>query len=106
MDVASGYSLTRSLLVKVIETGDEEIILSPEDKKGIGASFLADLNKELKAKGKKGEVTVAEETRPMKGGFVLRSGRKETNATYEAMLEEMRDEAELEISNALFKEAR
>ena len=105
-DVTSGYSLTRSLLLKVIDKGDEEIVFSPEDKKGVGTSFLAELNKELKARGLKGEVTVSEETRPMKGGFVLKSGRKETNATYEAMLEEMRDDAELEISNALFKEAR
>lgn len=105
-DVASGYSLTRELLLKVIATGDEEIVLSPEDQKGMGGSFLADLNKELKEKGLKGEVRISDETRPMKGGFILKSGRKETNASYEAMLETMRDDAELEISNALFKEAK
>jgi len=105
-DLESGYSLTRSLLLKVIVTGDEEIVLSPEDKKGIGGDFLAGLNKELRAKGLKGEVKIADDTRPMKGGFVLRSGRKETNVTFEAMIAEMRDDAELEISNALFKEAQ
>ncbi len=105
-DVESGYALTRSLLLKVIRTGDEEIVFSSEDRKGVGASFLADLNRELKGKGLKGEVTISDETRPMKGGFVLRSGRKETNATHEAMLGTMRDDAEIEISNALFKGAQ
>jgi V/A-type H+-transporting ATPase subunit E len=105
-DVEGGYALTKSLLLKVIETGNEEIVLSPEDKKRISTSFLAGLNKELKGKGLKGEVKVAEDTRPMKGGFVLRSGRRETNVTFESMLAVMRDEVELEISNALFKEAR
>lgn len=104
-DVQGGYALTKSLLLTVIETGDEEIVLSPEDKKEMGESFLAGLNKELKNRGLKGKVKVAEDTRPMKGGFVLRSGRKETNATFESMLAVMRDETELEISNALFKEA-
>jgi len=105
-DVESGYSLTRSLLLKVIDTGEEEIVLSPEDKKGISTGFLAGLNKELEGKGLKGNVKIADDTRPMKGGFILRSGRKETNVSFEAMIDEMRDEAELEISNVLFKEAR
>ena len=105
-DVEGGYALTKSLLLKAIETGDEEIVFSPEDKKEVGNSFLADLNRELKSKGLKGEVTIADETRPMEGGFILKSGRKETNATYEVTLEMMRDEAELEISNALFKGAQ
>jgi V/A-type H+-transporting ATPase subunit E len=104
-DVKGGYALTRALLLKVIETGTEEIVFSPEDKKGVGTSFLAGLNKELESKGLKGEVTISDETRSMKGGFVLKSGRKETNATYEAMLETMRDDAELEVSKVLFKEA-
>lgn len=103
-DVKSGYELTKSLLLKVIETGDEEIVLSPEDKKGMSKAFLAGLNEELKKKGLKGEVTTAQDTRPMRGGFILRSGRKETNVTFESMLAVIRDEAELEISDALFKE--
>lgn len=104
-DVESGYSLTRSLLLKVIDTGHEEIVLSPEDKKEIGAEFLAGLNKELGARGLKGNVKIADDTRPMRGGFILRSGRKETNVTFEAMVDEMRDDADIEISNALFKKA-
>jgi V/A-type H+-transporting ATPase subunit E len=105
-DVDGGYALTKSLLLKEIKTGDEEIILSPEDKKGVGASFLAGINRELKSKGLKGEVTIADEPRRMKGGFILKSGRKEINATYEAMLEMIRDDAELEISTVLFKGAQ
>ncbi len=104
-DVESGYSLTKALLLKEIRTGDEEIVLSPEDKQKLGGRFLDDLNRELEAKGLKGDVKIAEDTRPMKGGFVLRSGRRETNATFESMLSVLRDEVELEVSDALFEEA-
>jgi vacuolar-type H+-ATPase subunit E/Vma4 len=39
-DRDGGYSLTRDLLLKAIEVGDEEIIVSPEDKGSIDRSFL------------------------------------------------------------------
>jgi len=105
-DVESDYALTRSLLLKVIIAGDEVIVFSPEDKERIGESFLNGLNRELKQRGLKGEVRVADDTRPMSGGFMLRSGRKEINVTFESMLGQIRDETEIEISDTLFKEAR
>jgi V/A-type H+-transporting ATPase subunit E len=105
-DVDGGYSLTKSLLLQEIASGDEEIVLSPEDKKNIGGDFVAALNRELESRGLKGEVKIADDTRPMKGGFILRSGRKEINVTFESMIAGIRDDAELEISDALFKEAK
>jgi V/A-type H+-transporting ATPase subunit E len=105
-DVEGGYSLTKTLLLRLIATGDEEIVVSPEDKENLGGAFLSDLNRQLKEKGLKGEVKIAADTQHMKGGFILRSGRKETNVTFESMLDSIRDDAEIEIAGVLFREAR
>jgi V/A-type H+-transporting ATPase subunit E len=104
-DRESGYSLTRDLLLKAIETGDEEIIVAPGDREAIGGSFLESLNGELRQAGKRGEVRLADETRDMKGGFVLRKGRAETNSSFETLLAMLRDEVETEIAGILFGES-
>ena len=101
-DRDGGYSLTRGLLLKAIETGDEEILVSPEDRQALSGSFLGDLNKELAATGRKGEVTLSEETRAIRGGFVLRRGRAETNSTFETLLTMLRDDVETEVADLLF----
>jgi V/A-type H+-transporting ATPase subunit E len=105
-DREGGYSLTRDLLFKAIESGDEEIILSPEDRQGITSSFLASLNDELRKQGKRGEIKLAEDTREIRGGFVLRHGRTEINSSFETLLAMLRDEVETEVANILFGESK
>jgi V/A-type H+-transporting ATPase subunit E len=101
-DRKRGYTITRKLLLSAVETGDEEIILSPEDKRHMEASFIKALNAELVKAGKRGEVTIAGETRDIKGGFVLRRGRAETNASFDTLLAMLRDDIEIEIADTLF----
>jgi V/A-type H+-transporting ATPase subunit E len=101
-DRKGGYSLTGKLLLGAIEVGDEEVILSPEDRKGIGASFIEGLNGELRKAGKRGEVRIAEETRDIGGGFILRRGRAETNGSFVTLLAMLRDDIETEVAGILF----
>jgi len=101
-DRKGGYALTRKLLLGAIEVGDEEIILSPEDKSSLGGSFVEDLNKELVKAGKRGEVKVAADTRDISGGFILRRGRAETNGSFNTLLATLRDEMETEVAEILF----
>jgi V/A-type H+-transporting ATPase subunit E len=101
-DREGGYSMTRDLLLKAVEVGDEELILSREDSEAIGNSFLVGLNKQLKAMGKRGEITLSQETRDIKGGFVLVRGRREVNSSFETILSMIRDEVETEVSGILF----
>jgi V/A-type H+-transporting ATPase subunit E len=103
-DRKGGYSLTRDLLLKAIETGNEEIIMAPEDKQAIGESFIEGVNRELRKAGKRGEVGLSEETRDISGGFILRRGRTETNASFDTLLTMLRDEVETEIATILFGE--
>jgi V/A-type H+-transporting ATPase subunit E len=101
-DRKGAYSLTRRLLLDAIETGDEEVIFSPEDKRGIGGSFIEGLNAELRKAGKRGQVKVSEETRPISGGFVLRRGRAEINAAFDTLLTMLRYDIETEVAGILF----
>ena len=55
----------------MILVGDEKLILNEEGKRIINESLINEINKELALKGKKGELTINEETRNFKGGFIL-----------------------------------
>jgi V/A-type H+-transporting ATPase subunit E len=105
-DREGGHALTRDLLLKAIEVGDEEIITSPEDRESIGKAFIKDLNAELAKTGRRGEVTLSDETRDIKGGFILRRGRAETNSTFETLLSMLRDDVETEVAELLFGEGK
>jgi V/A-type H+-transporting ATPase subunit E len=101
-DRKGGYALTRKLMLDAIEVGDEEVILSGEDRGGIGRAFIDDLNGELRKAGKRGEVKISEETREIRGGFVLRRGRVESNASFDTLLAMLRDEIETDVASILF----
>lgn len=52
-----------------------------------------------------GMLTVAEETRPMAGGVVLRDGKVETNCSFEMLLRLQREPMAAEVARVLFDEA-
>lgn len=103
-DRAGGYRFTRDLLMKAIETGSEEIIVAPDDRKAIKGSFIDSLNAELVKAGKKGEITLSDETRNIRGGFILRRGRVEINSRFDTLLTMLRDDVETEVAGILFGE--
>lgn len=96
-------SIFRELLLNTVETGSENIICSPRDAKRIPDNFWQDINKTLKEQGKKGEVTLSEESRDIQGGFILQLAGVEMNCSFESLLEMNRDELEPEIADLLFK---
>lgn len=103
-DRSGGYALTRSLLLKAVETGTEEIIVAPEDRKAIKKSFVDGLNSELVKAGKKGELELSEETRNIRGGFILKRGRAESNSSFDILLTMLRDDVETRVADILFGE--
>jgi V/A-type H+-transporting ATPase subunit E len=105
-DREGGYLLTRDLLLKAIESGDEEIIVSPEDRQAVTPAFLDSINGELRKAGKRAEVTLAEDTRAIRGGFILRRGQVEINASFETLLAMLRDEVETDVAGILFGESQ
>ena len=103
-DRAGGYGLTRDLLLKEIETGTEEIIVAPDDRKAIDKAFIDSINVEIVKAGKKGEITLSDETKDIRGGFILRRGRVELNSSFDTLLTMLRDDVETKVAAILFGE--
>ena len=90
------------MLINSVESGSEEIILSPRDKKRLSPNFVEEINKKLVAKGIKGSLSLSKESRDINGGFVLKSGDIETNSSFEALIRAKREEIEPEVIKVMF----
>lgn len=90
------------MLLAAAQSGNEEIIISPDDYERFTPEFLAKVNKELASRGKQGNLKLAAETRHLQGGFVLRAGELEINSSFEALLRMQREQLEPEVAAALF----
>jgi len=88
------------MIVNSVESGSEEIILSPKDKQRISPGFIENINK--KQKGIDGKIKLSEETKNISGGFILKSGDIEINNSFEAIIRMKREEVEAEVIKALF----
>jgi V/A-type H+-transporting ATPase subunit E len=93
------------LLLKTVETGDEEIILSKVEEDLIDGRFLQEANRQLSAGGRKGQLRLAEERRDLPGGFVLRRGKQEINCSLAALIHAVRQELEPRVAELLFSES-
>lgn len=83
-------------------SGDEKLILNEQGKKVVDEVLIKEINNELALKGKKGELTISLEIRDFKGGFILERDGIEINSTFEALVNSLRDELELEVAKELF----
>jgi len=92
----------KKLILDNIEKGDETIFIGHSDKNRISKDFIEDINKELKAKGKKGELKLSDSYLPVKGGIIIGSGAIRKNVSLELLLKDVREESETQISEILF----
>ncbi len=96
----------KTLFLKTVETGEEEVIIGKKDVRQITPSFLQTVNRELKKTGKEGKLRLGEPSSEIDGGFILRKGRKETDVTLSALFASARDELETEVAEILFGEEK
>ncbi len=94
-------SLLKQRLIACAVSGTGGIIVSKSEKR-IGQPFLDDVNKALKAKYGKGEVTLLNEKRDITGGFVYADGGLEIDMSFEALLGEAWQQSETEVASVLF----
>lgn len=97
-------SVIKDMILPHVQTGDEEIILSDRDKARLGDKFLKVVNRQLSEDGKKGDLTISQDTYDMLGGFVLRRGKIELNSSFESLFKSSRADLESEVSKILFPE--
>jgi len=93
----------KKIILNNIENGNEIIYISETDKKRITKVFIDDTNRELKNKGKKGELILDTSYIQIKGGVIIGSGNIRKNISLELLLQKAREEYEMEVNNQLFK---
>lgn len=74
-------SVLADLLVRASSSGREEVIFSPEDQPRVGKAAVKAANG---ASGK--QLTLSSQTRPIKGGFILKDGNIEMNCTFDTLV--------------------
>ena len=101
-------ALLAKLAVAASRTGREQVIFSQKDRSRYGKQAVTMANDMLAKKAgpraaeSAGMLTLAEESRPMAGGLILRDGRVETNCSFEVLIHLQRDALSAEVARVLF----
>jgi V/A-type H+-transporting ATPase subunit E len=74
-----------------------EVVLSPRDREEFGPWLVEEANAKLG-----GSLVLAEEARPLLGGFVLKTGQVETIVSLDETLDRLREELEPSVAAVLF----
>ncbi len=94
--------LISGLMVKAVETGDEEVIIGRKESR-IDDEFIKHINRKL-GSGFKGNLRPAKDKADIAGGFILRRGKIQVNVSTEVLFSEVREKLESELCNELFGE--
>ena len=92
-------ALLADLAVQASVTGREKLIFSAPDRARVGKAVVAAANGKL---AKDAMLTLAEETRPMDGGFILSDGAVEVNCTFDTLIRLQRGALSGEVAKVLF----
>lgn len=88
------------LLVQAAPNGRGAVIFAPAEKERIGEAAVRAANERLKG----GKLTLAEETWPLKGGFILSDGKVEVNCSFDTLVRLQKTETAGEVAKRLFSE--
>jgi V/A-type H+-transporting ATPase subunit E len=96
-------ALLAALAAQAASTGKEKLIFSQADRARVGKAVVVAANEKLTAAGRPASLTLAEETRPMEGGFVLSGGDVEVNCTFATLVRLQRSELAGQVAKVLFE---
>ncbi len=96
-------SLIKRSLLSNIDSGEEEIIVSPRDEEWMEGNFIKDLRKSLKEAGTTDEVRLSPELEAQERGFILKKKEMQINCTFSNLCLSLRDELEIEVARRLFQ---
>jgi len=88
------------LMSQAAERGEQEVVLDRSEKR-IDQSLIDEVNRRLASSGK-GPLRLSGERQDLGGGFVLRSGRVQSNVSLKVLLAQARDALEMELAKELF----
>ena len=95
-------SLKQEMIAAAL-TGREEIVLNDSDRKKVGEKVVAAANALAVKRGLPGELKLSANTRPIRGGLVLRQGDIEVNCTLDSLLALSRGSLDAEVADILFR---
>ncbi len=104
LDNEKYLKLIEKLILSNVEQGDETIYTGSQDRKILNQSFIDSINQKLKSQGKKGELKLSEKHLPIRGGVILGTEEIRKNASFEMILERIREVLETKLSQFLFYE--
>lgn len=104
LDKEKYLKLMEKLILSNLEQGDETIYTGSQDHKRLNQSFIDTINQRLKSQGKKGELKLSEKHLPIRGGVILGTEEIRKNASFEIILERIREVMETDLSQFLFNE--
>lgn len=90
--------LIGNFLKDSVEAGDQEVILD-EGEARLDQAFLDEATRSL---GLPGQLRLSNERRKIGGGFILRSGKTETNCALDTILRDARERLEADVAAILF----
>ncbi len=99
-------ALLKKLILNADPQGDEELILNRSDRKRIGDDLIREINETLLEARRKGDLRLSPEVRQIRGGVILRRGRKEVNCSVESIIYSKRDELEAKVARILFPDEK
>jgi len=93
----------KKVIIDGVVTGNEEIIVSEEDRIYISQVFLDAVNERAAVKtGKTASLKLSDETREIDGGLFLREDKIEFNATVNTVFRKIFERYEIEIGKMIF----
>ena len=95
-------TLLSALAVEASSSGRERMILSARDADRLGEEIVKAANAALQRAGRRGELTLSQETRPIPGGFILAEGDVELNCAFDTLVRLQREKLEKEVAAILF----
>ena len=90
-------ALLANLAVQAAPNGKGKLIFSQADRARFGKAVVMAANEKLN-----GSMTLAEETRPLNGGFVLSDGAVEVNCSFDTLVRLQKAELTGEVTGVLF----
>lgn len=94
--------LISDTVLNASETGTEKLCVPAADVEKYKGGLLDKLNTALVKAGKKGELTLAEETAKFNGGVLLIGQNSDFDGSFETILREVRRKSEREVASLLF----
>ena len=94
--------LMSRLIMKAVQTGDEEVLVGGQETR-INQKCIKQINQKL-GPGFKGNLRLSDEKADIDGGFILRRGNVRINASTGVLIEQMRQDLEIDLAAELFAE--